>query len=300
MTMSRAGNWNTYNGEKFGATTPGLTTDGSSNGSDGSHEIWFPTSPENHTSTFPRATSNATTAAAECELLRAENARITAELLGVTAEATRVATDAARLKAEVSQLQLEVSRLSSGGSECGRLRTENTILTAENAGLKADVLRITSETTRIIGGGGAQMQLETWTAAAVTDVPALKLLISERVGSVSEEQFARLTEDGGSKLDAALKRIITRTCCSGVGPWPVGAKIIRDELATVGLHLSSAKAFSNKRHQDWQNAKNPVFSDLRRITYALGNCRASIGTDWYPDEMVRIVKRLMELRGFPL
>lgn len=242
-----------------------------------------------------------TPTATECELLRAECARATAEVLRVTAEATRVVAEAARLQSEVSRL----------GSECEALRAENASLKAdisrttaggtmsstaceqlraENARLVAEVARVTVETTRV-----------TAETIRMKDTARLEgptgLLINERVGSVSYERLAKMTAEEKSALDCALTRIVARACISGLS-WQQIAPIIRDELAVVGLQFATAESFYDDANGDWARARNVGFSDLRRVGFAVDSSRVVSGAHWYPDEMFRVLKQLMEFRGF--
>lgn len=57
---------------------------------------------------------------------------------------------------------------------------------------------------------------------------------------------------------------------------------------------SELSAINDSR--DWKLAENSGLSDLVRMRAATSAARADLGSNWWADEMVRIVVRLMELR----
>lgn len=124
------------------------------------------------------------------------------------------------------------------------------------------------------------------------------LVISERVGTVSLELWEGMSQDKLKQLDGVLSRIVQRICDKGIGWGPTGS-IIQEELAAFGLRFATPSYFpETDRSLDWKRAADTNSSDLARIQGLSDHCRPFLGHDWYTDEMIRVVQRLMELRGF--
>lgn len=60
------------------------------------------------------------------------------------------------------------------------------------------------------------------------------MVISERVGSISIEQWGGMSDESLRDLDRVLKKIINTTMMLGIS-WMKAGVIIHDELAAVGL-----------------------------------------------------------------
>lgn len=123
------------------------------------------------------------------------------------------------------------------------------------------------------------------------------MVISERVGSISVVDWERMSTDNMSDLDRALRRIVKKTMVPGVDWGETGATIQR-ELAVAGFGFKTAGELTTlDEGRDWVIAENVGLSDLVRMRAAVSAARSDLGSDWWADEMVRIVVRLMELRG---
>lgn len=190
--------------------------------------------------------------------------------------ASNASAECERLRAENSRLLAETERVT---AEATRVAAEAVRLEAENTSLKGEVARITSQAASTAANGGG---------LAKTPV------ISERVGSVTQEFWAGMSESGKKELDDVLKRIVVKICPGGMR-WEGMGTVIREELSTVGLRFATGASSGN----GWGQAKDANLPEMKRITSLLSCSVDNIGTALYPDEMIRIVKRLLELRGFP-
>lgn len=127
------------------------------------------------------------------------------------------------------------------------------------------------------------------------------LLISERVGSVSQEFLDGMTREEKKRLDTSLRKIVVATCTAGcVVSWVDIASMVRAELATVGFQFATDESLvdDNAATLDWCPVTDVYFSDLKRVNCALAYSRGISGPHWIGDEMLRIVRRLIALRGF--
>lgn len=110
-----------------------------------------------------------------------------------------------------------------------------------------------------------------------------------------------MSNDRIRELDATLARIVNKICAPNIG-WTALGVVIQEELSTVGLQFATHTLFvAGNEGTDWGNwkrARDTASSHLKRIGFMVESSRCVSGTQWYPDEMLRIVKRLMELRGY--
>lgn len=135
-----------------------------------------------------------------------------------------------------------------------------------------------------------------------TPIPAANefptgMIISERVGSISVAQWIRMSNDNLNDLDAALNRIVSKTMIQD-GEWDKTGIIIQAELAAVGFVFKAESELSEVNGtRDWELAENTGLPGMMRMRAAASAARSDLGSVWWADEMVRIVVRLMELRG---
>lgn len=123
------------------------------------------------------------------------------------------------------------------------------------------------------------------------------MVISERVGSISVEHWEGMSKERLGDLDRALKRIID-TVMVPIIPWTQIAGTIHSELAAVGFRFKTAgECLPLNEHGDWDEAANATLSRLVRSRAAASAARSDAGTSWWVDEMMRILVRLIELRG---
>lgn len=122
-------------------------------------------------------------------------------------------------------------------------------------------------------------------------------VISERVGSISVEHWKGMSNESLGDLDRALKKLVTTTALEI--SWNEIGLIIHRELAAVGFIFKTVEECLPKSiSRDWAVAQNTSLSDLVRMTAVASASRYETDTSrWWADEMVRIVVRLMELRG---
>lgn len=123
------------------------------------------------------------------------------------------------------------------------------------------------------------------------------LAISERVGSITLAEWEGMTEEQSYNLDQALKRIVKEALIPAID-WNGTGVIIQRELAKVGFRFKTAVECPTLQGVgDWNDAENTALSDLVRVRATRNAARSCVGLGWWTDEMVRIVLRLMELRG---
>lgn len=193
-------------------------------------------------------------------------------------EAVKSATDATKAIAEVAQLQA---------------RAEASCREVEAMSLNTKTM---NDSTTV---ASTQTGPEKRAGQAGMTAPGA-LVISERVGSITLEEWEGMSEGRLKKLDDALKRIITGiTVPPAINSWENIATVIHQELSKAGLQFAAVGDFDTYlATQDWDVAENVSSPDLARIRSVVKASKVQGGKHWYPDEMVRIVQRLMELRGF--
>lgn len=120
------------------------------------------------------------------------------------------------------------------------------------------------------------------------------LVISERSGSISAELWDGMTEDELKELDAVLSGIVKQICVTPI-TWDAIGEVIDKELRKFGFQFCSAGVVGEV---GWGATNDQSLSDIARVKLGLLSSKQGIGAQWYPDEMLRIVHRLMELRGF--
>lgn len=123
------------------------------------------------------------------------------------------------------------------------------------------------------------------------------MIVSENAGSISVADWETLSEARLRDLDTALQRIVGTTMVVNI-PWESVAVNIHRELATAGFVF---KAMGNNNDFDaiavWNVAQDPTLSNLVRVTAAADSARLTLDNHRWMGEMLRIVVRLMELRG---
>lgn len=124
------------------------------------------------------------------------------------------------------------------------------------------------------------------------------MVISERVGSISVEQWDGMSHGRLQELDRVLEKSIDTTMLSGIG-WVPAAVIVPDELAAVGFVFKTwEECLTSDTARDWTVAGDRTLPHLVRMRAVASASRP--GQDdpqWWVDEIMRIVVRLMELRG---
>lgn len=124
------------------------------------------------------------------------------------------------------------------------------------------------------------------------------MVISERVGFISVEQWDGMSDGRLQELDRVLKKIMDTTMLSGIG-WVGPAVVVRDHLAAVGFVFKTwEECLTPDLARDWTMAGETALPYLVRMRAVASASRpAQDGPQWWADEMMRIVVRLMELRG---
>lgn len=127
--------------------------------------------------------------------------------------------------------------------------------------------------------------------------PRCDTVISERVGSISVEQWDGMSNDQLIELDCVLKNIINTTLVEG-GAWTELAINIHRDLAKVGFAFKTeAECGSVDISRDWRVAKNNALPHLVRMRALASASKPTMdGDQWWVDEMIRVVVRMMELR----
>ncbi|KAL0635439.1 hypothetical protein Q9L58_005647 [Maublancomyces gigas] len=125
-----------------------------------------------------------------------------------------------------------------------------------------------------------------------------RTVISERVGSISVEQWDDMNNDQLIELDCVLKNLVDTTLLSGKS-WGELAMFVRRDLAGVGFAFKSEdECGSADTPMDWQLVGNKSLPYLARMrSVASASKPTGDGAQWWADEMMRVVVRLMELRG---
>lgn len=186
----------------------------------------------------------------------------------------------------------------------GNLGVEDVRLLLEAVNTTAAATLAVAETTRLHAAGcqlGGVAHSCTTTLGVIERARELggeALVISERVLSITLEQWEAISEERLRELDGVLSRIVTRACIEAI-TWGTISSIIRDELAAFGFNFTPAMNFSAKRLPgDWVRVADAEVGDLARIRAVGAASRGELGSQWHLDEMIRVVQRLMELRGF--
>lgn len=239
-----------------------------------------------------------------CETLRAENASLRGEVLRLEAEVEAQksmtagcgATGATPLHAggagleeqreknrsfrmEVSMVKGEVTDQATTRAECERLAAENSRITAE-------AMRLTAEATRVAAEAEGLQTPQCFGP----------LLINGQIGSVSQRFWLGMTESEKMVLDAALKGIVDKIANHSGST----SDMVQEELERVGLRFAKRTCFQEGNGGDLARSKDSSQTPRRRMSLIVSSARASTARFWYWREIVLIVERLMELRGFPL
>lgn len=128
--------------------------------------------------------------------------------------------------------------------------------------------------------------------------PRCGTVISERVGSISVEQWDGMSNERLIELDCVLKNLVDTTLLTGKS-WLDLAMLVRRDLARVGFAFKTeGECGSADGLRDWEVAGNKALPYLVRMrTLASLSMPTKDGAQWWADEMMREVLRLMELRG---
>lgn len=182
---------------------------------------------------------------------------------------------------------------------------ETTLAIAKAAQVQAEVSRLQAETILLLlqpkrnvvtHHGQPRVDPVTTALSIPRDVPA-GMLISETAGSISVAEWEALGEARLRELDTALQRIVATALVVDI-PWESVGVIIHTELAAVGLvfnNMSNNNDFN--AIAEWQVAENTTLSNLVRVRAAADSARLTFINHRWMGEMLRIVVRLIELRG---
>lgn len=108
-----------------------------------------------------------------------------------------------------------------------------------------------------------------------------------------------MSDDRLQELDRVLEKLIDTTMLSGIG-WQGTAGIVRDELAAVGFVFQTIEqCLTSDTARDWGMARDRALPRLVRMRAVASASRpAQDEPQWgWVDEIMRILVRLMELRG---
>lgn len=133
-------------------------------------------------------------------------------------------------------------------------------------------------------------------ACSPADIPT-GMLINERVGSISIADWESMTEARLRRLDLALKKIVETAMVPSIA-WKQVGVVIQSELASAGFVFSTV--CDSTKYGDtggWKEAENKALPDLVRVRGAARDAARAMGTYMWMEEMLRILVRLMELRG---
>lgn len=122
-------------------------------------------------------------------------------------------------------------------------------------------------------------------------------VISERIGCITVEQWDGLSQASLAQLDYVLMKTIDPPVFSN--SWLKLAGIIRDDLAAIGFVFKTVEQCSQfDPTAEYGVVKNLQLPALVRMRAAVMSSRPTQDShQWWVDEVMRIVLRLMELRG---
>lgn len=107
-----------------------------------------------------------------------------------------------------------------------------------------------------------------------------------------------MSDDSFRELDRILKNVVNMTLQESTGLMHI-ARTARADLACIGLVFKSVgecPTLNNPR--EWVRARDASLPQLVRMrALASASRSAKDGCEWWIDEMMRVVVRLMELRG---
>lgn len=182
---------------------------------------------------------------------------------------------------------------------------ETTLAIAKTAQVQAEVSRLQAETILLLlqpkrnvvtQHGQPRVDPATRALSIPQDVPE-GMLISEPAGSISVAEWEALGEARLRELDTALEKIMATAMIVNI-PWESVGVTIHTELAAAGFVFNN---MGNNNDFDgiaeWQVAQNPTLSNLVRVRAAADSARLTFVNHRWMGEMLRIVVRLIELRG---
>lgn len=190
------------------------------------------------------------------------------------ADATRALAEAAYVEAR-SRAAETTARIAAG---CNRS-------VAEDA---ANAVQSTGNTARALGLG----DLEIGSVSGRVDNRVL--VVNGPPGSITLQEWEAMSDEKLQRLDGALRNIVQRICIFGIN-WEAIGKIIDEELAPFGF---AAEKDIPVNKASWDRVADGCSSDLGRIISMMDCCRNDCTDKWYPNEMLQVVRRLMELRSF--
>lgn len=124
------------------------------------------------------------------------------------------------------------------------------------------------------------------------------MVINERVGSISVAQWEGMSDVRLRELDRILTNVVNMTLKESTGLMHI-ARTARADLAFLGLVFKSVgECLTLNNPRDWARARDTSLPELvRMMALASASRPAKDGCEWWIDEMMRVVVRLMELRG---
>lgn len=107
-----------------------------------------------------------------------------------------------------------------------------------------------------------------------------------------------MSDDRLRELDRILRNVVNMTLQESTGLMHI-AWTARAELASIGLVFhSGGECLPLNNTRDWARARNTLLPELVRMRALASASRPSKdGCEWWIDEIMRVVVRLMELRG---
>lgn len=175
---------------------------------------------------------------------------------------------------------------------------ETTLALAKTAQVQAETILLLLQPQRNVVTHYGQPRVDTAAPALSTpqDVPE-GMLISEPAGSISVAEWEALGEARLRELDTALEKIVATAMIVNI-PWESVGVTIHTELAAVGFVFNN---MGNNNDFDaiaeWGVAQNATLSKLVRVRAAADSARLTAVNHRWMGEMLRIVVRLIELRG---
>lgn len=128
--------------------------------------------------------------------------------------------------------------------------------------------------------------------------PVDGMVISERIGSISVAQWDEMSDDQLRTLDQILEGVANMILLENIGSMNI-ARAVRTDLASMGLVFKNlSECLPLNRPRDWALARDRSLPELVRMRAVASASRPTKdGSEWWIDEMMRVVVRLMELRG---
>lgn len=244
-------------------------------------------------------------------LFATENGKRLLEFLCTTANAANTIADATRHEAHIADSKPSNSEAAIAEERTARLNILKTA--ADTTSALADIARtlVAKPDPELSEHQGAQAGLNPTTPPA--GGPAHKLevvipdfssgcrrnvgegpfIIDEIVGVISLAAWQNMGEKTGRKLDETLRNIV-RKVSGGDKTWDAITSIIQEDLAGFGLRFTTEGSLPENPLNSWTR---DGLSDTARIDIMEDRARLR-DTHWYTYAMVRILRRLMVLRGF--